>query len=63
MSTILESMKLEIGKNRKESILLKLIFYKNIAKPPIVTQHLHDPAPIFQAITHQNTGQNRANVV
>ena len=23
----------------------------------------HDPAPIFQANTHQNTGQNRTNLV
>ena len=43
--------------------LLKPIFYKNNAKPPIVTRNLHDPAPIFQANTHQNTGQNRANFV
>ena len=43
--------------------VLKLIFYKNNAKPPIVTRNLHDPAPIFQANTHQNTGQNRANFV
>ena len=45
------------------SIILKLIFYKNNAKLPIVTRNLHDPAPIFQANTHQNTGQNRANFV
>ena len=42
---------------------LKAHFYKNNAKPPIVTRNLHDPAPIFQANTHQNTGQNRANLV
>ena len=36
--------------------LLKPIFYKNNAKPPIVTQNLPDPNPIFQANTHQNTG-------
>ena len=41
----------------------KAHFYKNNAKPPIVTQNLHDPAPIFQANTHQNTEQqNRANL-
>ena len=42
---------------------LKLIFYKNNTNPPIVTQNLHDPAPIFQANTHQNMGQNRVDFV
>ena len=41
--------------------VLKLIFYKNKAKLPIVTQNLHDPAPIFQTNTHQNLGMNRTN--
>ena len=41
---------------------IKPIFHKNNAKSPIVTRNLHDPAPIFQANTHQNTGQNRANL-
>ena len=44
-------------------LVLKPISYKNNAKPPIVTRNLHDPAPIFQANTHKNTGQNRANFV
>ena len=42
---------------------IKAHFYKNIAKTPIVTQNLHDPASIFQANTHQNTGHNCANFV
>ena len=29
--------------------ILKPIFYKNNAKPPIITQNLHDSAPYFGA--------------
>ena len=46
-----------------KTLLLKLIFHKTNAKLPIVPQNLHDPAPMFQANTHQNTGQNHANLV
>ena len=36
---------------------LKLIFYKNNTKPPIATQMLHKPTPIFQANTHKIWGR------
>ena len=47
----------------EQCVKLKAYFLKNNVKPHILPQNLHDPAPIFQANTHQNTGQNRANLV
>ena len=45
------------------TMLLKPVFYKNNAKPPIVTQHLHDSAPNFGACLPEIWGQDRANFV
>ena len=42
-------------------ILLKAYFYKNNAKPPIVTPKLPDSAPYFGACLPEIWGQERAN--
>ena len=41
--------------------MLKPIFYKNNAKPPIVTPNLHDSTPYFGACLPEIWGQDRAN--
>ena len=43
--------------------VLKPIFYKKKAKPPIVTQNLYDSAPYFGACLSEIWGQYRANFV
>ena len=40
---------------------IKPIFHKNNAKPPIVTQNLHDSAPYFGAFLPEIWGQDSAN--
>ena len=45
-----------------EKLFVKSIFYKNNAKPPIVTQNLHVSAPYFGACLPEIWGKDSANV-
>ena len=42
---------------------VKFILFKNILTKSNGLVNLHDPAPIFQTIMHQNMGQTRANLL
>ena len=51
------------GEAYSKCVLLKAYFYKNNAKPPIVTPKLPDSAPYFGACLPEIWGQDCANFV
>ena len=61
--SILEQFTIWTFQKKTTNEFLKLIFYKNNAKPPIVTRNLHDSAPYFGACLPEIWGQDRANFV